>query len=68
MTSDVKLEQAIGFLSAKAPGPYSEIIKLIEGMQKDADEILRFAAEDTLLRQNQGKAQLCIELLEKLRR
>ncbi len=66
--SNPKLEQAVGFLSAKAPGPYSEIVKYIEGMQKDADMILRFASEDNLFRQNQGKAQLCEELLEVLRR
>lgn len=48
------------------PNAHAVLVLYIEELKTDAETNLRCAIENTLLRQNQGKAQLCEEILRTL--
>lgn len=58
--------QAAKMIRSNLPGPFNELVQYIQELQLAADEGLRHSVENTLLRQNQGKSQLCEELLKTL--
>lgn len=51
-------------LARSSPHAHAALVLYLQELQSAADEILRSATGETLLRQNQGKAQLCMELLK----
>ena len=62
--SQQKAEVAAKRIRASMPGDLAHLIEYISELQDSADEKCRRAIENTLLRQNQGKSQLCEELLK----
>jgi hypothetical protein len=63
----MKIAEAARMLRAHSPLAYRELVKFIEETQAEADTILRSAIREELLRQAQGKSQLCEHLLEILK-
>lgn len=53
-------------IKSAAPHAHATLVQYIQELQRAADESLRHSVENTLLRQNQGKSQLCEELLKTL--
>ena len=66
MTSEEKAKQAVRQIRAAMPAQLDTLVYYIKELQETADESLRYAAEEYILRQNQGKSQLCKELIDTL--
>jgi len=64
--SEEKARDAGKQIKSMCPHAHEVLVQHLKELQSTADQNLRYALDDTLLRQNQGRSQLIEELLKTL--